>query len=412
MPGAGGPATRRNGAGRCSRRTLATVGHDHGVLHRVAELADVAGPRVGAERLEDVHAEARARQPQVLRDADGEELREQDDLGRTFAQRRDLERERTDAIIEVLTEAPRLDLAAQVAVRRADDAHVHGHLLRAADADDRAALEHAKKLGLHVRRHLADLVEEKSPAAGGLEVAGPLAIGAGERALLVTEQLTLDQRLGQRRAVQAQERPRPAGAEPVNALGDDFLSGPCFPGDEHGGLRHGDATSDREELDHRAIGEHEPVAVRLDVSLRRRSRQLLLAAARQRTVRARHDDLHRADRDDISAVQRLRRVTDDLAVDRRAVAARVVRDRQGALAEVDARVAPRHPSAGRHERRFGGAPDDDALARGEREHAGRPLVAADQEHVLRLRDVTTTFGLELRLLEVGGCRGLAVSSCR
>jgi glutamyl-tRNA reductase len=46
-------------------------------------------------------------------------------------------------------------------------------------------------------RHLADLVEEQRAAVGGLEEADLLAIGAGERAALVAEQLALEQGLGQ-----------------------------------------------------------------------------------------------------------------------------------------------------------------------------------------------------------------------
>ena len=55
-------------------------------------------------------------------------------------------------------------------------------------------------------RQLADLVEEQRAAVGQLEAALALRDGAGERALLVTEQLALEQRLGQRRAVDRHER--------------------------------------------------------------------------------------------------------------------------------------------------------------------------------------------------------------
>ena len=55
-------------------------------------------------------------------------------------------------------------------------------------------------------RHVADLVEEEGAAVGLLEAApvAPL-VRAGEGALLVAEQLALEERLGQRGAVDRHE---------------------------------------------------------------------------------------------------------------------------------------------------------------------------------------------------------------
>ena len=65
--------------------------------------------------------------------------------------------------------------------------------LRRADAHEGAGLEHAQQLDLQLERHLGDLVEEQRAAVGALEEALVLAVGAGEAALLVAEQLALDQ---------------------------------------------------------------------------------------------------------------------------------------------------------------------------------------------------------------------------
>ena len=68
-------------------------------------------------------------------------------------------------------------------------------------------LQHAENLGLHQRRHVADLVEEQRAAVALLELADPLAVGAGERAFFVAEQFAFQQLLGNGRAVDRQERP-------------------------------------------------------------------------------------------------------------------------------------------------------------------------------------------------------------
>ena len=75
----------------------------------------------------------------------------------------------------------------------------------AADALERAVLEHAQQPHLRVGRQLADLVEEERSAVGALEPALPLADRAGEAAALVTEELGIDQSGRDRAAVHAQE---------------------------------------------------------------------------------------------------------------------------------------------------------------------------------------------------------------
>ena len=79
------------------------------------------------------------------------------------------------------------------------DPHVDLERRRAADPLELALLEDAQQLRLDRERQLADLVEEQRAAVGPLEAARPLAVGAGEGAALVAEQLGLEQRLGDAR---------------------------------------------------------------------------------------------------------------------------------------------------------------------------------------------------------------------
>ena len=85
--------------------------------------------------------------------------------------------------------APRCDLGRQVAVGGGEDAHVHPHRRGAAEPVDLALLQRAQQLGLQPDVHLADLVEQQRAAIGRLELADAARDGAGERALLVAEQL-------------------------------------------------------------------------------------------------------------------------------------------------------------------------------------------------------------------------------
>ena len=89
---------------------------------------------------------------------------------------------------------------------------------------DLALLEHAQHLGLGLRAHVADFVEEDRAAVGLLELADLLLGGAGERAFLVTEQLRLDQLLRNRRAVHLHEALAAAQAVAVNRPRDQLLA--------------------------------------------------------------------------------------------------------------------------------------------------------------------------------------------
>jgi hypothetical protein len=75
----------------------------------------------------------------------------------------------------------------------ANDAHVGLDRRTAAHRRVLALLQHAQQPCLRLHRHVADLVEEQCAALGLLEAPFGARLRAGERALLVAEQLALDQ---------------------------------------------------------------------------------------------------------------------------------------------------------------------------------------------------------------------------
>src|SRR5690606_13509759 len=100
---------------------------------------------------------------------------------------------------------------------------------------------------------LADLVQEERPAVGLLEAPLPLRERAGERALLVPEELRLEERLGESSAVDAHEGPAPARREVVDRRGDQLFARAALSRDEHRGatLRH--LLDDLEHALHRRV---------------------------------------------------------------------------------------------------------------------------------------------------------------
>ena len=92
-------------------------------------------------------------------------------------------------------------------------------------AADGALLDHGEELGLQRLGQQRDLIEEEHPAVRSLKEPGLGAVGIGEGPPLEAEQLGLEQRLGDRRAVDVHEGTTAAGAVAMEQAGDQALAG-------------------------------------------------------------------------------------------------------------------------------------------------------------------------------------------
>src|SRR5581483_5258031 len=209
-------------------------GEDRGALQRVGELANVAGPAPSEQRLRDLRRQLRGRALQLAPDALEERPSERHEVRRTLAERGQAHREDGESVVEVLAERAVAHRGREVAVRRRDPPHVGRDRLRSADALEAPLLEHAEQLRLEVRLQLGHLVEEERPALRQLDAAAPARDRARERALLVAEELALEELLGERGAVDRDERPARALAPGVHAARGHLLPGPALSEEEHG----------------------------------------------------------------------------------------------------------------------------------------------------------------------------------
>ena len=80
---------------------------------------------------------------------------------RALAQRRQMQRDDVEPVVQIAAEVAGANLLVEIAVRRRDDARVDRQRLRRADGNDFAMLQRAQQLHLRGRRRLADLVEEE-----------------------------------------------------------------------------------------------------------------------------------------------------------------------------------------------------------------------------------------------------------
>src|SRR5439155_23636286 len=120
-------------------------------------------------------------------------------------------------------EARPADVGGQIAVRRGHDAHVDATNAAVADAAELAFLEHAEEPALHRGARVADLVQEQGAPVREFEETGPVGVGAGEGALRMPEELTLDQGIGDRGEVVGKERTLGAGTLAMERPRDQLL---------------------------------------------------------------------------------------------------------------------------------------------------------------------------------------------
>ncbi len=118
-------------------------------------------------------------------------------------------------------------------MRRRDDPDVDAHGPRASEPLNLAFLEHAQQLDLHVEGQVADLVEKDRRVIRQFEAADLPGQRTGEGALLPAEQLALDERARNRRAVDAHHDATAPRALFVNLRRDEFLAGARFAEQQH-----------------------------------------------------------------------------------------------------------------------------------------------------------------------------------
>ena len=176
-------------------------------------------------------------------------------------ERRHVDRHDVQAVEQVLAEPAVLHHLSEVAVGRGDDAHVDLNRARSAEPFELLFLEHAQDLRLRALAHVADFVEEQRAAVGLLEAADAHAVRAGEGALLVTEELGLEQVFLKRSRVDLDERAFSARRSVVDRAGDQFLARAGLAANQHGRVAVRNLLHDLEDVLQRTARADDPAHV-------------------------------------------------------------------------------------------------------------------------------------------------------
>src|SRR5262249_9676256 len=100
-----------------------------------------------------------------------------------------LDRNDIEPVVQVFSELAGRHHRRKIPVGRRDEPDVDAERPSAAEAFELVLLQHAQNLCLRARAPVADFVEEQRASVRLFEAADALLVGAGERALLVAEQL-------------------------------------------------------------------------------------------------------------------------------------------------------------------------------------------------------------------------------
>ena len=177
---------------------------------------------------------------------------EQRNVVATVTQRRQMNAHNVQAIKQIFAKLFCRHGSFERLVRGGDDAHIHFQRRVAADAFERAGLQHAQDFRLRRGRHIADFIEENRAVIALLKFTDALDGRAGERAFFVAEQFAFQKLFGNRGAIDGEKRLRRAVAVMIDRAGYQFLARAAFAGDERGRVGCGNLADEFENALHRS----------------------------------------------------------------------------------------------------------------------------------------------------------------
>lgn len=208
------------------------VAEDMEALDHGAKLADVAWPVIGAKHGEGVSFELELGLAIELGEFVVEERDEAVDLIHAFAQGWNMQADDIEPEEQILPETFFSHLGGEVAVGGGDDADIDDDGTRMSDRLDLPVLQEAEETRLGRGGQESDLVEEQGSVLGSAHETHVLGGGAAEGSLDVSKELTVDDPVGDRAAVDGHDRSLGKGAVGVQPARQVTLADPRLARDE------------------------------------------------------------------------------------------------------------------------------------------------------------------------------------
>ena len=241
-PGAIRTARRRAGddgprvphaARKISDRDRAIIPANDEPLCHVLQLADIPRPFPPGEVAERIGREPRYRHAVLLAVLAKEVVEERRDIFGMVPQGWRAKVQYIEAVEQIKPERLDGDALHQIPVRGGDDTDVHARSAPfASDPLNLPGFEESQQQSLHPEAHLPDLIQKDCAEVRVRQQPDAIAKRAGETAPGVPEQLRFEQRFGDTRAVDRDERSRATLTARMNLACGHFLAGTGVAGDE------------------------------------------------------------------------------------------------------------------------------------------------------------------------------------
>lgn len=148
------------------------IHEDAQALHEVFQLAHIARPAVGKQHSGRILAKPQQWPAFLLAEPLQKALREDEDIHPSFTQRRQMQRDDVQAVVEIFAETTGRDLTFQIPVGGGHDADIHLLAASAAHTFYFLFLQDAQDLHLQAQIHFAYFIKEYGAAVSQLKAAG------------------------------------------------------------------------------------------------------------------------------------------------------------------------------------------------------------------------------------------------
>ena len=194
-----------------------------GGSQRIAQLTDIAGPRIIEQLPEGIFGDLNRFLVGILF---LQQRADQFCFVAAIAKQRQVQGNPVQSVVKILAKFAVLNHLADVAMRGADHMQIDRNGLIASERNDFAFFDHTQQARLQHQRHIADFIEKQRAAVGLENLSHPAFLHrAGECAARVAEQLALDQALRDGGAIDRHECLVEPKAAVMQGLGEGFLAG-------------------------------------------------------------------------------------------------------------------------------------------------------------------------------------------
>src|SRR5580765_1891752 len=194
----------------------------------------------------------------------------------SLAERRKLDGNDVDSVIEVFPESTIFDRFFEIEVSRRDEPELGLDRLGSANALDLTFLNRAEQFRLEVETQISNLIEEEGPIAGQLELAELLPVGAGERPSFVAKERALGELARNRREVDGDEGRIELSGLAMNQPREQFLACAALAEDEYRRRQLGDLVHKVDDVPRVLAGPDNELALGLVGDLRRQRQHLTI----------------------------------------------------------------------------------------------------------------------------------------